>query len=201
MKIKLAKYHPGWPNDFDKIKQELMELIGFIDPVIEHIGSTSVAELSAKPIIDILIGVHKASDLAKTITPLTNRDYVYYETYNRSMPYRRFFVKHKISPAQLSIPSVITDNDAVPASTTEHDYRLAHIHVLPYQSEHWIRHIAFRDYLRAHPDVKNQYQELKAQLANKAWRDGNEYNEAKDAFIKVAENDAVNWYTKGNRGE
>lgn len=63
-----------------------MELIGFINPKIEHIGSTSVEGLSTKPIIDILIGLNNESDLEKTITPLTNNDYVYYERYNKDMP-------------------------------------------------------------------------------------------------------------------
>lgn len=69
MKIKFEKYNPDWSNDFEKIKSELSELIGFINPNIEHIGSTSVKGLSAKPIIDILIGVNNESDLEKTITP------------------------------------------------------------------------------------------------------------------------------------
>jgi len=56
-------------DNFEKIKNELSKLIGFIDPKIEHIGSTSVHGLSAKPIIDILIGVESEKDLEKTIPP------------------------------------------------------------------------------------------------------------------------------------
>lgn len=194
MKIRLEQYNPNWSGDFEKIKKELIELIGFINPQIEHIGSTSVENLSAKPIIDILIGVSDESDLEKTITPLTSNDFVYYERYNKDMPYRRFFVKHKINPQNLSIPLVITDKDSLPASTEEHNYRLAHIHILPYDSEHWIRHIAFRDYIRTHPIIKNEYQQLKEQLCTREWRDGNEYNEAKDKFIKTEESNAIIWY-------
>ena len=194
MKIKLEKYNPDWPGDFEKVKSELMELLGFMNPEIEHIGSTSVEGLSAKPIIDILIGVGDESDLEKTIIPLTNKDYVYHERYNKDMPYRRYFVKHKISPKELSLPLVITDRHTIRATTDEHSCRLAHIHILPYNSEHWLRHVAFRDYLRTHPLIKNQYQKLKEQLSGREWRDGNEYNEAKDKFLKTEENKAVNWY-------
>ena len=179
MKIKFEKYNPNWQSDFEKLKDELSELIGFINPKIEHIGSTSVDGLSAKPIIDILIGMNDESDLERTIIPLIDNDYAYYEEYNKNMPYRRFFVKHKT----LSIPNA-----------DEYNNRLAHIHILPYNSEHWIRHIAFRDYLRTHQTVKNQYQKTKEQLSNKEWRDGNEYNEAKDTFLKEEERKAVNWY-------
>lgn len=195
MRIKLEKYNSNWSNDFEKIKSELLELIGFLNPRIEHIGSTSVEGLSAKPIIDILIGVNNEIDLEKIIIPLTNKDYVYYERFNKDMPYRRFFVKHKINPKDLSIPQILTSNDIVPSSTEEHNYRLAHIHILPHNSEHWIRHIAFRDYLRTHAINRNKYQKLKEQLSKKEWRDGNEYNEAKDQFIKIEENKAINWFS------
>lgn len=194
MKIKFEKYNPNWSNDFENIKTELTELIGFIKPMIEHIGSTSVEGLSAKPIIDILIGVKDESSLGKTIAPLTNKNYVYYEKYNEVMPYRRFFVKHKIDPKELSIPSIITDKNYVPSNTNEHSQRLTHIHILPFNSEHWIRHIAFRDYLRAHLDIKTQYQNLKEMLSEKEWIDGNAYNEAKDEFLKREEEKAVQWY-------
>ncbi|MGV2482374.1 UNVERIFIED_CONTAM: GrpB family protein, partial [Salmonella enterica subsp. enterica serovar Weltevreden] len=73
---------------------ELEGLIGFLNPQIEHIGSTSVEGLSAKPIIDILIGLPDENDLNKTVEPLTGQGFIYYEKYNQDMPYRRFFVKH-----------------------------------------------------------------------------------------------------------
>jgi GrpB-like predicted nucleotidyltransferase (UPF0157 family) len=77
-----------------------------------------------------------------------------------------------------------------------HDYslRIAHIHAIPKQSEHWLRHIAFRDYLRTHPQVKNEYQVLKEQLVQQEWEDGNDYNAGKDAFLKEHERKAVEWY-------
>lgn len=160
------------------------------------VGSTFIQGLSAKPIIDILIGVNSEKDLEETILPLINNNYVYYECFNGIMPYRRFFVKHKINPKDLSIPRVITDKDIIPRSTEEHNCRLAHIHILLYNSEHWIRHIAFRDYLQTYPLVKEQYQSLKEELSMKEWRDGNEYNEAKNKFIKTEENKSINWYHK-----
>lgn len=199
MKIKFETYNPDWPIEFEKIKCELTELIGFVDPKIEHIGSTSVEGLSAKPIIDILVGVDNESDLEKTIEPLTGRNYVYYPKYNKDMPYRRFFIKHKVSPQELLLPIVVTDEFTAPATTFEHNARLAHIHILPYNSEHWVRHIAFRDYLRTHPDIKDQYQNLKGELSTIEWVDGNEYNAAKDSFIKIEEKKAIDWYLNKNR--
>lgn len=194
MKIKFEQYNPAWKQAFEQIKNELISTIGFINPQIEHIGSTSVEGLSAKPIIDILIGLDNENDLDKIVHPLMNNGYVYYEKYNKVMPYRRFFVKHKTDPHNLSIPILIRENDNILDETDEHNYRLAHIHALPYNSKHWIRHIAFRDYLRAHTDLQEKYQYLKEELSTKEWRDGNEYNEGKDDFIKKEEQKAVDWY-------
>jgi len=194
MKIKIEEYNTEWSRVFDEIKSDTLKLIGFLNPQIEHIGSTSVDGLSAKPIIDILVGLENGNDLNKTIQPLMNNGYIYYERYNKEMPYRRFFVRHKDNysiPANLKI---ITEQDEIPSNTEEHDSRLAHVHVLPLNSEHWTRHIAFRDYLKEYPKIRNEYQNLKEELKYKEWRDGNEYNKAKDKFIKEEERKAVKWY-------
>lgn len=201
MKIAFEKYNPKWAIDFKIIKEELLQLIGFLNPRIEHIGSTSVEGLSAKPIIDILVGVNDETDLEKTISPLlnNNHNYIYYECFNEIMPYRRLFTKFKINPEELSIPKIIKDRNKIPASTEEFKCRLSNIHILSYDSEHWIRHIAFRDYLRVHPDIKNQYQSLKEELIKQEWRDVPEYNGGKDKFIKTEEKKAIDWYKNLNK--
>ncbi|MCD2425295.1 GrpB family protein [Niabella pedocola] len=194
MKIEIVPYNPEWTTDFEALKKELAAITGLWDPQIEHIGSTSVETLAAKPIIDLLVGVKHIKDLDHLPQALMNRGYIYYETYNSAMPYRRFFVKLHTEPADLSLPIRIREGDVIPAALNDHHHRRAHIHVLPLQSEHWIRHIAFRNYLRTHPDVKTAYQQLKQELGSLEWTDGNAYNAAKDAFLKTAEQHAVTWY-------
>ncbi len=194
MKIKFEEYNTEWTIEFDKLKAELLELISFLNPKIEHIGSTSVEGLSAKPIIDILVGLKREKDLDKTVKPLIDYGYIHYDIYNEDMPYRRFFVKHKMGYSNPSIPRIIMKADQVPTSTEEHNNRLTHIHILPIDSKHWTRHVAFRDYLRDNPQIKTEYQRLKEELKSKEWRNGNEYNDAKDKFIKEEERKAVNWY-------
>lgn len=196
MKIHLEKYNPNWQQSFEQIKIELASIIGVLNPRIEHIGSTSIEGLLAKPIIDILIGLENENDLEKVAEPLIKQGYCYYELYNTSMPYRRFFTKHKTD--NHNTPSIIKVDKDTPRSTEEHNQRLAHIHILPYGSEHWTRHIAFRDYLRTHPNVKEAYQNLKNNLSDKEWKDGNDYNDAKDSFIKTEEAKAVSWYEANN---
>ncbi|MBO9595350.1 MAG: GrpB family protein [Niabella sp.] len=194
MQIEIVPYNPRWTTDFEALKKELAGVTGLWAPQIEHIGSTSVEGLAAKPVIDILIGVMHPNDLDQVPQALMARGYIYYEKYNREMPYRRFFVKLHTDPSTLSLPIRIGEADAIPAALNNHHHRRAHIHVLPLQSEHWVRHIAFRNYLRAHPDVKTAYQQLKEDLGILDWADGNAYNEAKDAFLKTAERNAVTWY-------
>lgn len=196
MKIELEKHNPLWKGLFENIKTELIEKIGFLHPRIEHIGSTSIEGLSAKPIIDILIGLEHSELLQEVINPLLEINYVYYPIYNEIMPYRRFFIKYKSEAYQLKILNIVNNEQDVPKSTEEHNLRLAHIHILTYESEHWIRHIAFRDYLKEHISVQKQYQELKENLSTKNWSDGNDYNRAKNDFIKTEEKKAINWYVK-----
>lgn len=194
MKVIFEKYDPSWSTEFERIKADLTAAIGFVNPVIEHIGSTSVEGLSAKPIIDVLVGLTSADDLDRMPERLMDKGYVYYEKYNEYMPYRRFFVKHDVDHCELRVPSVIAHSDEIPDSTEEHSHRVAHIHIMPLDNENWTRHIAFRDYLRTHPAVRDEYQRLKERLSLREWRDGNEYNEWKDEFIKREERNALKWY-------
>lgn len=198
MKIKFEAHNPEWKDSYANIKKELSEILGFINPKIEHIGSTSVAGLSAKPIIDILIGIPNENDLDKTIAPLVTQGYIYYEIYNEVMPYRRFFVKHQSSPQSLNTPRIIRSEADIPKSTHEHNRRVAHIHVLRFDSEHWMRHIAFRDYLKNQYNVKVAYQNLKENLSLQEWVDGNDYNKEKDKFLKKEEQNAIDWFKKKN---
>lgn len=196
MKIEIVPFTSRWTTDFEALKKELADATGLWAPKIEHIGSTAVEGLAAKPIIDILIGVMHTNDLDQVPKALMTQGYIYYEKYNREMPYRRFFVKLHTDPSALSLPFRIGETDVIPAALNNHHHRRAHVHVLPLQSEHWTRHIAFRDYLRAHPDVKAAYGQLKAKLGTREWLDGNAYNEAKEAFLKTEERNAINWYLK-----
>lgn len=198
MKITFEKYNPAWKGQFESIKKELEDHIAFLNPRIEHIGSTSVEGLSAKPIIDIMIGVRDEEELNEIPSLLQGKDYVYYEKYNEDMPYRRFIIKLIDKPQNLGFPGIIHQGDEIPEGLHNHHLRLAHIHTIPISSEHWLRHIAFRDYLRTHAEVRQEYQELKEKLSVMEWHDGNDYNEGKDPFIKKEEGNAIQWYQEKN---
>lgn len=194
MILPFEPYNSQWKEQFEMIKGELILCLRELHPVIEHIGSTAVEGLAAKPIIDIMVGVHTVEDLDEVPALLAGKNYVYYPKYNVDMPYRRYFVRLHESPHVLGVPHCIDIEDEIPERMQDHTLRFAHIHVIPITSEHWTRHLAFRDYLRAHPTVKEAYQVLKEQLVKQQWESGNDYNEGKDSFVKREEQNALRWY-------
>lgn len=196
MKIRLEKYNPEWGNIYGAIKEDLNHHLAFLHPVIEHIGSTSIIDITAKPIIDILVGLQNEDDLDKTVDPLIGSGYIFYEKYNSVMPYRRFFVKLKFQPDNIPIPQIYHADDK-PFEGID-DYKQAHIHVLEFGSDHWKRHVAFRDYLKQNADVRDEYQEIKVRLSALDWQNGNEYNAAKEDFILETQQKALEWHERKN---
>jgi len=195
IKIIIEKYNPIWLIEFEKLKTKLSSILQFSNPQIEHIGSTSIPSLSAKPIIDIAIGVSKNRELDLTISPMVENKFIYYAVYNKLMPKRRFFVGLKNKKDFLKFEKIYYKNKEIPHEKI-HSFRLCHIHIWKFGTYEWKRHIAFREYLKEHPQVKDEYENLKIKLSKKKWVDGNEYNYSKNDFIKNIENDAISWYNK-----
>jgi GrpB-like predicted nucleotidyltransferase (UPF0157 family) len=195
MKINIEKYNPEWPNQFRQIKSKLDVILEQLNPRIEHIGSTSVPKLGAKPVIDIAVGIENVDDLDKTTKPMISNQYIYFETFNSLMPHRRLFVGLKDKHGFDNFKSIYSENDVIPHEELNL-LRLTHVHIWEFGSSEWIRHIAFRDYLREHPKIRNKYEAIKKQLSSKNWLNGMEYNEGKDSFIKTEESKALTWYMK-----
>ena len=191
MKIIIEDYTPKWVDNFVTEKNKLEQALEGIAATIEHIGSTSVPGLGAKPIIDILIGLHVEDDLDKVIVPMQQSGYTYFKKYEPMMPYRRLFIK--LEPLPQKMPPAMVDIGE--EFVTGKDFRaMVNIHVLVKGTPHWDRHIAFRDFLRAHPDTRDAYDALKKELSLREFKDTLEYNEAKDAFVKEVEQQALKWY-------
>ena len=195
MKIEIVEYNPDWPVQFQQIADNLKTILGKLNPRIEHIGSTSIPGLSAKPIIDISVGIETRILLDETIEPMIAHNYIYYEIYNSTMPYRRFYVGLKNNTDIDKFQYIYSANDKIPHDEI-HKHKLSHIHIWEFGTVDWNRHIAFRDYLQEHPMVKSRYQQLKSELSERNWKDGNEYNDYKNAFIKEEEAKAISWYKK-----
>lgn len=148
---------------------------------IEHIGSTSVEGLSAKPVIDILIGVPSIEELSFVVNALADSPYIYKKVYDEALPFRRFFIGVKKEYLHL-YPGVIEKEEV----NIPHDHRTAHIHTVPLTHQWWEDHLLFRDHLRRHPEDRLKYEAVKKDLSKNDWKTGNEYAEAKtDCVLQI----------------
>ncbi len=154
VRIEIAEYNPKWPERFAAERARL--LTAAPDAVIEHIGSTAVPGLGAKPIIDMMLGVKALADVP--IAAFSALGYDYVTKYDHMFPERRYFVQ----------PEAF------------------HLHCVELTTEFWRRHLLFRDYLRNHPEYARACYELKLELAKEHAGDRQAYNAAKTDFIEDA---------------
>lgn len=155
--IEIVTYDPSWPQRFEEEARVLRQsLAKWLAGPIEHIGSTAVPGIDAKPVIDIMAGVSTLDASRPAIAAVAALEYSY-APYNSE--FEHWFCKP--SPA----------------------FRTHHLHLIPVATEQWIRRLAFRDYLRAHPDTAAEYAALKRELAREFRLDREAYTEAKRPFI------------------
>ncbi len=191
MKVVVEPWNPAWLTAYAQHHEDIAAALRPLNPSIDHIGSTALASIAAKPVIDILVGLASAAQLDETIAPLVDAGYAYIEQFTPGMPYRRFFAKLRPLTGQ-PLPRVLGVNDRL---SFGRDYQsVAHLHVMARDSEHWLRHIAFRDYLRAMPEVRSAYEALKLQIAELDFEDPLEYNAHKAAFIAEHQAKALDWF-------
>ncbi|MBO3444915.1 GrpB family protein [Clostridium sp. CCUG 7971] len=170
MNIVVVDYNPEWPFLFQKEADSIKEILKDELVEIHHIGSTSVKNLKAKPIIDIIPVVNNIEKVDKYNHEFENLGYELMGEYG--IKGRRFFRKGL-------------------------ENRTHHIHIFEVSDTHNIkRHLAVRDYLRTHPEKAHEYGELKQELANKYPYDIESYCLGKDSFVKELEKNAVAWYNQ-----
>ena len=158
--IVVVDYDSQWPSLFEQEKERLMATVVSYLPMVEHIGSTAVPGLAAKPVIDIGIGIRSLEDVS-TLTPFIEKiDYVYEPALEQLLPERRFFWR--------GTPAI-------------HTY---HLHLAEADQPVLVRPLQFRDYLRKHPDEAAEYGALKKQLAKSCGQDMEAYVTGKTAFIE-----------------
>jgi GrpB-like predicted nucleotidyltransferase (UPF0157 family) len=160
--VELSEYDDNWPLSAAHEIKKLYHILPnqhIID--IQHVGSTAIPGMIAKPIIDIQIAIDSLSIFKPlAIKILQDHEYVYWDK-NPDLT-RMFFVK------------------GMPPYGTK---RTHHIHIVEPNSKHWINKINFKDYLIAHPETAREYAELKTNLAKKYKYDREQYTEAKSEFV------------------
>lgn len=158
-KIIIVDYDPRWPLIFEEEKRQILSVIGELVLAIEHVGSTAVPGLSAKPVIDTMVGIRELAEAPACYGPLSTVGYEYVPDYEDEIPDRRFFNRGP-----------------------EEAHR--HLHMAELNGSFWERHILFRDFLRAHPETAEDYCALKKRLAREFTTDMRAYTDGKTSFIE-----------------
>lgn len=154
--VVIRDYDPSWPGVFEMIRGGLAAALGELALAIEHVGSTAIPGCSAKPVIDLVVVVKDRDAVGRAIEGLESIDY-----------------RHK-------------GDGGIPgreALTPPPGWPSHHPYVCARDNRELGRQIAFRDYLRKHPDAVSEYSDLKKRLARKYRHDRPAYTEAKTGFV------------------
>jgi GrpB-like predicted nucleotidyltransferase (UPF0157 family) len=161
----IQAYNPQWAADFQAIQKLLAAALVDLPISIEHIGSTAVPGLAAKPIIDIDIVMQEHTALDTIKNRLATIGYRHHG--NQGIPGREVFKRDPTTAAQEVLDSIAH-----------------HLYVCPANSEELQRHLRFRDYLLTHEDARIQYEQLKYAIAEEANQDRKQYAALKE--VKAA---------------
>lgn len=165
--IQVVPYDSRWPERFAREADRLRAIFGAQVVAIHHIGSTAIPNVSAKPIIDVLVEVVSIEAIDAFNQEMIERGYLPKGEFG--IPGRRFFIK----------------------GTEER--RFHHVHVFQAGDPEMERHLAFRDYMIAHPDEAEAYTVLKRELAREFPHDAEGYMAGKNDFVVEVERKALAW--------
>jgi GrpB-like predicted nucleotidyltransferase (UPF0157 family) len=154
--VRIVPYDPEWPALFDAESRRLQLALAPLLIVLEHTGSTAVPGLAAKPVLDILGGVPAGAAMEPYVERLVASGYVHRG--DQGIRGREFFRRG--------------------------EPRAWHLHLTSVASAFWREHLAFRDYLRARPDMRDEYAELKRALAARFPTDREAYITGKAQFVR-----------------
>ncbi len=160
--IIIYPYNKKWPEIYNKEAKKIISKCILYDPKlsVEHIGSTAIPQMSSKNIVDILIGVSSMDIADKLIDTIKLMGYKYISSYENQFPDRRYFEK------------------------SNNDTEQFHIHMVKLNSTFWNEHIWFRDFLKNHRHLADEYEKLKFKLAEKYRYNRDLYTKEKGLFIR-----------------
>jgi GrpB-like predicted nucleotidyltransferase (UPF0157 family) len=164
--VHLSAYDPGWPARAVAYADELRpDLDPWLVSPIEHVGSTSVPGLAAKPVIDLMALARDLDAAVAAVAPaLAERGWRYVPPDLDGRPFRRFLAK----------------------VTRDERHRLAHLHLMAPGAARWDQQLRFRDALRARPALRDEYAAVKFRLARAHPDDRERYTDEKAEFVVKA---------------
>ena len=165
--VRIVEYDSAWPALAEAEMRAIEDALGDIAERVEHVGSTAVPGLAAKPILDLQLSVKAIEPRDRYVGPLERLGYLFVP--DPESPDYHLFAKPPERP------------------------RTHHLHVCAAGSEHEVRHIAVRDFLCAHADEAARYEALKRDLAARHPQDRLAYIDGKEAYVTALERRAVAW--------
>jgi GrpB-like predicted nucleotidyltransferase (UPF0157 family) len=153
--IELAPYNPEWPAMYAGLERQIRDALGTKALMIEHVGSTSVPGLSAKPIIDVVLVVSDSADEGSYVPPLERAGYVL------RIREPDWFEHRMLKPSGID----------------------GNVHVFSRACPEIDRMLAFRDWLRVNDDDRKRYERTKQDLAARTWKHVQNYADAKSAVV------------------
>jgi GrpB-like predicted nucleotidyltransferase (UPF0157 family) len=169
-KVEVVPHNPRWRDAFEVEARHIAVALNENVVAIHHIGSTAIPNIFAKPVIDLLVEVRDITQVDGQSSAMESLDYEVMSEFG--IPSRRYFRK---------------DN--------EEGIRTHQIHAFESGSTEVERHLAFRDYMIAHPGDAQRYSELKRKLAEEHPQSMDGYMDGKDSFIKEMDWKAAQWRT------
>lgn len=164
VRVQLVASAPHWPATAAALAAELLGVFAAGEATVEHIGSTAVPGLPAKPVLDLMLGADSLAVIEARIPALTALGYSYVDRYERELPERRYFTRQPPTAERI------------------------HLHGLVRGGALWQAHLRFRDALRADAALRARYAALKADLVARGL-DKAAYTEAKAPFIRAVLDD------------
>ena len=162
----VVPYNDDWKEDYHSESEKICNVLSTEMINIYHIGSTAIPGIFAKPVIDILVEVRNITYIDNYNSEMESLDYI--PSGESGIEGRRYFFKSLYK-------------------------RTHHIHIFETGNPEISKHINFRDYLIAHPEDANRYEELKKELSIKFRYDSRYYVAGKDTFIKDIDRKAALW--------
>lgn len=161
-RVVLSDYDPAWPALFEAERQRVMQALPGVFIAIEHIGSTAVVGMRAKPLIDLLAGVGSLDEVFALEAVVERIGYTTAPSFNATLTTRQWFMRQ------------------------QDGHRTHHLHVVVHDSDEWEKRIRFRDRLRSDADLRIRYENLKDDLADRFADAREAYTDGKSAFIAAA---------------
>lgn len=166
-RLEIWPYQKEWALQFKEASEKLKGILGDELMDIQHIGSTSIPGMAAKPVIDILAEVRDIGEVDAFVSEMERAGFV--PRGEHGIPGRRYFVR---------------------ATENVHTH---HVHLFGKGSEHVKRHLAFRDYLREYPNEAERYHNLKMQLVDDGVEDVKLYQDLKAPTVLELQESAEKW--------